>query len=308
MAVPVQLTDPHACERFYDDRYAQGYMDAWPLRKLERVRRIIAELRLPATGTAVDFGCGNGLFTALLLESLPGWRVVGLEISRTAIDRARRTIGGCEFHHVDNSPVEPGSVHFLFSHHVLEHAADLATVWESMTLMMDGASKMLHILPCGNPGSFEHELCTLRAGGIDPRQGGRFFYEDESHLRRLTTEQMAAMAARHGFRIVHSVYSHHQRDAVDWLTDNGSRFVRDLCDPGKAIDEAARRKLKRLRRRLLPRALVKSLARRRSLWLRPASAIAERLCDRWEAQADREWQTKCGDPAGSEMYLAFRRE
>jgi hypothetical protein len=61
------------------------------------------------------------------------------------------------------------------------------------------ASAMLHILPCGNEGSFEHNVCLLRKDGINPELEGRFFFEDEGHVRRLTTEQLSALCAKMGF-------------------------------------------------------------------------------------------------------------
>lgn len=309
MDVPVEVQgcERGACERFYDDRYARGYMDDWPARKLERVRQAVAELGLRAAGTAVDFGCGNGVFTRVLAEALPSWRIVGVEISRTAVEQARRSVTGCAFHHVTECPIAPGSADLLFTHHVLEHVEDLGSTWSEMARLLGRGAHMLHVLPCGNAGSFEHNLCRLRSDGIDAGRAGRFFYEDEGHLRRLTTQQMIELAAPDGFNLVQAYYSHHRFEAIDWLSGNGVRFVRDLCDPGRAVDARARRTLKRLRLRLLLMAAVKSVARRRAAWLYPARLMADAACARWTARAEREWREMRCDSAGSEMYLVFHR-
>jgi SAM-dependent methyltransferase len=331
MVPQVQFTDVHACERFYDDRYARGYMDDWPAARLERVRTIIGELELPAAGTAIDFGCGTGVFTAVLRDCLPGWRIVGLDISRTAIEIARRAVPGCAFHYLEEAassvplaacppvqiepaqtganpdPIEPGSADLLFTHHVLEHVADLEHTCQKMAALAKERAWMLHILPCGNPGSFEHDLCRLREGGIDPMRGGRFFYEDEGHLCRLTSDQLTVAMERFGFRVVQEWYSFHQFEAVHWLTDNGVRFVLNLCDPRRAVDSAARRRLKCIRRQLLPMAVIKSIARRRSPWVRPCASLAQLLVKRWTVTAEREWQAMRDNPAGSEMHVVFRR-
>lgn len=307
MSVQVQQFEPGAAERFYDARYAHGYMEDWPARKLQRVRELVAELELPATGIAVDFGCGNGVFTRVLAEALPGWRIVGVDLSRTAIEKARGVPGPCEFHHSAECPVGEGTADLLFTHHVLEHVEDLGCTWEEMEHLLGRKAHMLHILPCGNPGSFEHELCRLRTDGIDAARAGRFFYEDEGHLRRMTTRQMIDLAAPDGFHLVQAYYSHHRIEAIDWLSGNGVRFVQDLCDASRAVDAAARRRLRRVRRRLLFMAAVKSLARRQAAWWSPARALATALCGRWTAQAEREWRRLRCDPAGSEMYLVFHR-
>lgn len=307
MPTQARLPDESACEQYYDQRYRAGYMDNWPDRKLERVRAILADLDLPADGTAVDFGCGNGLFTAVLRDRLPGWRVIGLDISAAAVENAGGTVNGCEFHRPNEQALEPGTVDFLFTHHVLEHVHDLQTTWTGMTGMMKQCSSMLHILPCGNEGSFERELCRLRTDGIDPDAGHRFFYEDEGHLRRLTTEELVTLAGGSGFHLRQEYYSHHQIEAVDWLTGNGVRFVLDICDPRRAVDDAAAKKLRRIRRRLLSVALLKSLARRRRGPLWPAAKIAERFTASLAERGQREWQETRGLRNGSEMYLVFRR-
>ena len=58
---------------FYDNRYRGGYMDEWPADKKKRVRGVVKGLNLPGRGAALDYGCGNGEFTGVLKEALPGW-------------------------------------------------------------------------------------------------------------------------------------------------------------------------------------------------------------------------------------------
>ena len=56
---------------FYDNWYASGYMDEWPADKKERIFEIITALNLPETGEALDYGCGNGVFTEVIKKALP---------------------------------------------------------------------------------------------------------------------------------------------------------------------------------------------------------------------------------------------
>ena len=73
---------------YYDRRFKAGYMQDWPPEKVRRVRRFVENLRLPATGRALDFGCGAGLFTSALVDALPGWSITGVDITATALDAA----------------------------------------------------------------------------------------------------------------------------------------------------------------------------------------------------------------------------
>jgi SAM-dependent methyltransferase len=55
------------------------------------LRRIFADLKLPAAGAVLDLGCGPGLTTELLAEQLgPGAQVVGLDLSLPHLRSSRR--------------------------------------------------------------------------------------------------------------------------------------------------------------------------------------------------------------------------
>src|SRR4030043_764330 len=56
---------------FYQKRYAQSYMDEWPIEKKKRVYQLIRDLGLPNVGKAIDFGCGNGVLTNVIKQALP---------------------------------------------------------------------------------------------------------------------------------------------------------------------------------------------------------------------------------------------
>lgn len=52
---------------------------------------LVAEVAGMAPGRALDVGCGEGGDTAWLVEH--GWRVTALDVSRVALDRAKRSVG-----------------------------------------------------------------------------------------------------------------------------------------------------------------------------------------------------------------------
>lgn len=317
-----ELYDERASRRFYDERYAEGYMEEWPPEKRRRVRELIRGLGLPAAGDALDFGCGNGVFTEVLREALPGWRVYGTDISAVAVEQARERVRGCAFFEQSDEALAGRKFDFLFTHHVLEHVYDLAEVWRRVIGFMKPASAMLHILPCGNEGSFERELSLLMKGGIEPRRGNRYFFEDTGHVRRLNTDEMRALAAEAGFALAAEYYANQYEGALDWITRNPPEFVRMMTEPARARDEGARRRLARLRRRLLAITLMRTLLDRArglrggglspkgyvaalaGLALYPAAALLDR---RMKRKAEAEWESRRTDPGGSEMYLYFVR-
>lgn len=319
-----QLYEEKAARDFYEDRYRQGYMDEWPDEKKGRIAEVIRSLPLPPGGEALDFGCGNGVLTTILRRALPGdWKVAGSDISSVAIANARSRFPDCEFFTADDPAATGRTFDLLLTHHVLEHVSDLEATLGIMDSLVKDRGAMLHILPCGNPGSFEHCLAANRAGGIDPEMQGRFFFEDEGHVRRLTTDALAERLASRGFRLAGEWYANQHDAAIDWITRSPREFVRDIADPDRAVDATAARELAVVRRRLLAIRRWRERAEQYRYRLRqsgkswknylyllvhgpaylPAAAI-DRL---WTRRAAEEWR-RCHERNGSEMYLFFRRE
>ena len=150
----------------------------------------LRKLDLPPRGEALDFGCGSGVFTELIREALSNYQVYGTDLSRKALDKARERYRQCTFFHTADADYKMKKFDLLFTHHVLEHVYDIHKVAGEIALYMKPASTMLHILPCGNEGSFEYNLCLLRKNGINAEKEGRFFFEDKGHVRRLKTVEV----------------------------------------------------------------------------------------------------------------------
>jgi trans-aconitate methyltransferase len=317
-----QLYSEDASQQFYDERYTQGYMDEWPPEKKRRVFEVVRGLGLPAEGEALDFGCGNGVFTQVLQQALPGWQVYGTDISAVAVEHAAARVPGGVFFDPSDEALMGKKFDFLFSHHVLEHVYNLRDVWRQAVGFLKPASGMLHILPCGNEGSLEHRICALRSDGINAGMENRFFFEDTGHVRRLSTRQLSALAEEAGFRLAAEYYSNQHDGAVDWITQSEPAFVLMLTDPSKARDAGARKELSAIRRKLLAASVLRDLrarvrgfrARRKDAkgWLGlllglpvyPASSLLERGIKR---KARAEWERRKHDQSGSEMYLYFQR-
>lgn len=324
--MPVNVESLHQREQsvlFYEERFAKGYVEEWPIEKKQRLIDLLRELPLPERGRGLDFGCGNGVLTSVLAEALPKWTIEGADVSEIAIRHATIRYPQCCFFlfHEDRMPV--GSYDLVFTHHVLEHVYDLDLTWNALVRLLGSKGNMVHILPCGNEGSFEFRLCSLRKGGIDAAKGNRFFFEDEGHLRRLCTEDLQRRAMDQGFLLQKEYYSNQWFGAVDWITQSPLSFVRDISDPKLALAQSSQRWIFALRGVLLvfwwARFLVAEHGRIRAkhpkgikhyaflIGSAPVYLVAwgADMFLKWKAK--REWITQRSRRAGSEMYLYFAR-
>ena len=214
---------------FYEESYKRGYMDEWPLKKKQRVIEIIRGLQLPEKGDALDFGCGNGILTEIVRQVLPAWNVYGTDISITAIEHAKARYPDCCFFHLEDNHCKDKKFDFLFTNHVLEHVYSLQETLKKIVDFLKPTSFMLHLLPCGNKGSFEYRICLLNREGINRKMGNRFFFEDHSHLRRLTGAQLKDLA---GERLAIDT----QAEAFAILTDTDKVYLHYKTADQKGID------------------------------------------------------------------------
>lgn len=319
-----ELYDKAAATVFYQERYADGYMDEWPIEKRRRIFDVVRSLELPSTGEAIDFGCGNGVLTDVVRQALPStWHVYGTDISSVAIENAKGRYPRCTFLDPATAELRGKKVDFLFTHHVLEHVWDVSEALVEMDELLKERSAVLHVLPCGNAGSLEHWICAQRRDGVSPQLGNRFFFEDEGHVRRLTTDQVSAPYRARGFALEKELYGNQYHGAIDWITQAGPRFIRSLVDPSSASDAEARRQLGKLRRKLFlasvlrfPAGVVEGKLRKRKWSARdylvlglglPLYVLAKPVDSRLKRKSLEEWRSRNGERNGSEMYLFFRR-
>jgi len=309
----------------YDRRYRVGYMQAWPEGKKRRVAGFVRSLGLPSTGVALDFGCGTGEFTALLQATLPGWEVWGVELSPEAARIAREKVPDARF--VDPAVLRDSAPRFdlIFSHHVLEHVEDLDQTFSGLNRLLLPGGHMVHILPCGNPGSLEHTVCGWRNGGIDAASG-RFFFEEPGHLRRADTATFLRLAHAGGLRLVGERYSGHFFGGLSWITGASPHTVLPMCSP-RGVRAGAWPQLlafsavvmllngvrfpEFFRTRNHARTLAGASSRvERAMagFLWPAAWISGACARLLERLADREWVRRGAGRGGSEMYLHLLKE
>lgn len=303
--------DSRSDAEFYDDRYSGDYLDDWPAEKKARIRELVRSVVMPPHGRVLDYGCGVGVFTGVLKEALPGWVTVGADISAKAIEKAQARFPECLFQTIGPDGYLEGRYDVLFSHHVLEHVFDIESAASTMAALCAPSGFMIHVLPCGNPGSFEHAVCSMSLGGIEKKRGNRFFFEDMSHVRRLTTLDMVKLLEPHGFVLVHSFYANQFWGGVDWITTYDSSFIKMLFSTDKAINLKALIALSGM-------GVCGSLLQRvrnyhttvkygQSRFTDVLKHISVWLGRTLVALAQREWRDQKLRENGSEMYLVFER-
>jgi SAM-dependent methyltransferase len=236
-------------EAFYDERYEGEYMSVHGDLEVWRVRETLRSVSLPPAPSVVDYGCGRGAWVPVLRAAFGEARVVGVEISPKAVDEARREHPYADFLTFDGSraPLPDASADLVFSYHVLEHVLDLSETVADMARVVRPGGYVCAICPCANRASIEELTTRLVENGVERSSTGeaRFFYEDPGHLRRLTSEQLAARFAEHGCRLVDEFYERHLA-AVNYICSL-PWFVRRLFDPSRARTRSAAIKLTLLR-------------------------------------------------------------
>ncbi len=315
--------DEAATTRFYEERFKRGYMGDWSAEKCERVRKLVKSLPLPPTGTALDFGCGVGVFTAVLQDALPRWLVEGTDLSSTAVNASRQRVPECMFYPLSECGQREDRFDFIFTHHVLEHVIDINGTARLLSRLARSESAMLHILPCGDPGSFEQRLCLARKEGFRTEIGQVFFFEEEGHLRRLDTDGLLRLWTPDGFRMARAWYGSHYFGAIEARTRFDLGSVLRYADPSQAIDAHARRRLARLRAGLVtlwllrkPLTTVRDKRRfgRRGvrdhvLYALGLATLPLSKCVDLSVKymAAREWSRRNSEKGGSEMYIYLTR-
>jgi hypothetical protein len=261
---------------------------------------------------------------AVIKKALPNWKVFGTDISSQAISNAKRRFPHLNFFELTDERQFYDKFDFLFSHHVLEHVFDINATFNTIDTLLRKSASMLHILPCGNPGSFEHRISMLVKDGINERSG-RFFYEEPGHLRRLDTKQMNLLARKYGFNLSNAYYSYHYWTAIQGITSGTLEFVLKVTDYKRAKNRESQIELKRLRNELLRINILrlpaisfeglKNMRRPRSTL--PATILKLLLAAFYPVsfstnsyinrKAEQEWDLFKNQENGSEMYLYYNR-
>lgn len=148
---------------------------------------------LPAPAHVLDVGCGEGHFTARLQAA--GARVLGVDVSREALRRARARHPGLELAQIPIAgewPLDDASFDLVWAGETIEHVADMAG-WLSQARRVLRARGML-VLTTPN-----HARAALLALALSRRRFERHFDPRGDHLRFFTRSSLSELLADLGF-------------------------------------------------------------------------------------------------------------
>jgi len=146
--------DPRSVKRYY----VAGEFYDWVTdpRALERIfhwgRSTVAKRlirRLGRSQFALDIGCGTGLITRFISSS----QVVGIDINRWNLDRAKRRIQDADFVQCDVEylPLRNGLADFAICTEVVEHLYFPSRALKEIARVMRSNGTFIGSVPSGNP-------------------------------------------------------------------------------------------------------------------------------------------------------------
>ena len=296
---------------YYDQRFEADYMNGWDDHVATKVQAFFKQLAdksgLPL-GTYLDFGCGQGALTSVLESVHPTGDVAGCDVSSVALQKAAAHNSEIAFTLWQSSQMKK-SYDLIFSHHVLEHVLNLEETLDELIDMSTQTGLHCHILPCGNPGSLEWKVANATRDGFEAE--GRFFFEEDGHLRRLTSDQLVSLYEARGYRLVFSQFTNQHYGAFKWIHELGPAFICKFANPKRGKSWAIATWLYALRLRLLllcqSRCLINNrpTSRVKSFLYPFVLPMAKSYLNHFYRLLSKEAAKRIGESNGSEMLLCF---
>jgi trans-aconitate 2-methyltransferase len=172
------------------DRVADPQFE-WALEVIER-------LELRGDETVLDAGCGSGRVTALLIDRLPGGRMIAIDGSSSMVARARETIG-------DRAEVREGDlaaldlheeVDLVYSNAVFHWVPDHENLFRRLFAALRPGGRL--VAQCGGHGNVASLIAVIAEVGSQPRFA-EHFSGMSSGLNFATPEDTAARLGAAGF-------------------------------------------------------------------------------------------------------------
>lgn len=144
----------------------------------------------------LDFGCGAGHLIHEMRRVNPGARLIGIDVSEEALQRAKEHCPYAEFHRIDDggtAPLHDGSVDFILSSEVIEHVYDTENMVAEIARILRPGGRLLLTTPYH--GFFKNLAIVLF--GFD-----RHFNPIGPHVRFFSKQTLTALLERHGLRVI----------------------------------------------------------------------------------------------------------
>src|SRR3954453_18617763 len=127
---------------------------------------VMERLDLHGDETVLDAGCGPGRLTETLMQGVRGGRVIGVDVSASMIDAARKRLGdGADLRVADLVGLDLGgdTVGVVFSTATFHWIADHDALFSSLRGTLRSGGRL--VPPCGGAGKLGSGHPGRRAGG-----------------------------------------------------------------------------------------------------------------------------------------------
>ena len=152
------------------------------------LRRSFLRGEARAGDRALDLGCGDGAFTAVLAQA--GAEVIGADVAQAALDRASTRDPELDLRLIPIDgplPFEDGRFDLVWSSEVIEHVADTARWLSEVRRVLAPGGRLLLTTP-------SHGRVRLALGGIE-----RFSEPLGDHLHLYTRRSLRSLLEEFGF-------------------------------------------------------------------------------------------------------------
>ena len=190
------MTEMSSIREYYRERYAERGGGDPGLESEPTFRRRVATA-LEAIGAAprrvLDFGCNTGAASALLAAA--GHRVVGVDISESAVALARQRVPSATFEQIDSEsrlPFGDESFDVCFCSEVIEHLFDVTGFLREMNRVLRPEGCLLLTTP------YHGWLKNLLLITFNFE---RHFHPTSGHIRFFTVRSLSECLEAAGFRV-----------------------------------------------------------------------------------------------------------
>ncbi len=183
-----------AKEGFYENYWlgADGnlsdFKKKWPILK--------SFIPLESGKTILDFGCGNGVILKEMTVLNPEARYIGIDVSGTALEMAKKKLPTAVFYKVGDGekiPLGDKSVDFIFSSEVLEHIYDVENAVSELQRILKPGGKFLLTVPYH--GFIKNILIAIFAFN-------RHFNPIGSHIRFFSKKTLFFLLNKFSFNVI----------------------------------------------------------------------------------------------------------
>ena len=192
------MTEQSFYERYWGQQpklKGKGVAELPPVWNEENLERILEFCSDKIQGRVLDVGCGDGFFTAQILQHFNLKYVYGLDISSKAIDLARLKNPEISFRQgaLNHIPEETNSIDSVTMVEVIEHLVDIeGTLKELFRVMKPGGILLITTT----------DFNWLKQVIIAIFFFEKYFYPTNPHIRFFKKSTLADILSKNGFSLI----------------------------------------------------------------------------------------------------------